>query len=135
MATNVLFIDDDKTVQQLAGAALSARGMVVLAAFSTKEADATLRTAKVDVIVLDILMDPEDGLSYCRRLREEGHRAPVILLSALADPPTVAAGIASGAAAYMIKPFDTEELYQRILEKVSPAASSPLGNAENQANG
>ena len=122
---NVLFIDDDKVIQQIAGAALSSRGMGVFAVFNSTQADAVLSKEKVDVIVCDVLMDFEDGLSYCKRLRDEGNRIPVILLSALADPVTVMIGMASGAAAYMIKPFDTEELYQRILQTAGSKAPSP----------
>ena len=130
-AINVLFIDDDKVIQQIAGAALSSRGVGVFAVFNSTQADAVLSREKVDVIVCDVLMDFEDGLSYCKRLRDQGNRIPVILLSALADPVTVMIGMASGAAAYMIKPYDTDQLYARILavagsERPAPPARTPI---------
>jgi two-component system OmpR family response regulator len=117
---HVLLIEDEKQLQQYASEALSKRGVKVSSAMNTAEADRILGREKVDVIICDILMPAENGLSYVRRLRADGTQTPVIFLSALADEDVIKVGIDSGAADYMIKPFDSEQLYQRILQFVHP---------------
>jgi two-component system, OmpR family, phosphate regulon response regulator OmpR len=114
----VLFIDDEPMLQQFAQAALSVRGISVHTATNTVEADRILEKEIIDVIVCDILMPEENGLTYLHRLRQRGRHIPVILLSALGEADVVKQGIDSGAADFMIKPFETEELYQRILTLV-----------------
>src|SRR5262245_10912908 len=111
----VLFIEDEKQFQQYATQVLAQRGIKVFAAMDTREADKVLQREKVDVIICDILMPLENGLTYIRRLRENGRKEPVIFLSALAEADVIRLGIESGAAEYMIKPFRTDELYKRIL--------------------
>src|SRR5438105_1354735 len=111
-AINALFVDDDETTQMIALSVLSARGVNVLAAFNTTQADAILHRQKVDVIVLDVILPNEDGLAYSERLRKEGNKVPVLFLSALGDPQTVSRGIRAGAAAYLVKPIDLQELHQ-----------------------
>src|SRR5262245_17221728 len=98
----VLLIEDEILLQQFAAAALKARGVRVFSASNTTEADEVLKHEKIDVIVCDILMPMEDGLSYLLRLRESGQRIPVILLSALSEPAVVQRGMQSGAADYMM---------------------------------
>ena len=121
---NVLVVDDDKLIQQIAGAALASRGVGVFTVYTSIQADLILQRERVDVIICDVLMDEEDGLSYCKRLQDAGCRVPVILLSCLSDPVTIMIGKSSGAAAYMIKPFDTEELYQRVLQTAGSRTTS-----------
>jgi two-component system phosphate regulon response regulator OmpR len=120
---NVLFVDDEKIIQQFALPRLSLLGMKVQGAMNTAEADAILSRDKMDIIILDVLMAGEDGLSYCRRIREEGNRVPVILLSSFNNLDAVSLGMAAGAEAYMCKPFDIEELYQRILQLLHASTS------------
>jgi len=118
---HVLLIEDEKQMQQYASQALAKRGVKVSSAQNTAEADRILSSSeKVDVIICDILMPAENGLSYVRRLRADGTQTPVIFLSALADEDVIRVGIDSGAADYLIKPFDTEQLYQRILQFARP---------------
>lgn len=117
---HILLIEDEKQLQQYASALLSKRGVQVSSALNTTEADRILQKEKIDVIVCDILMPAENGLSYVRRLRADGKQTPVIFLSALADAEVIKLGIDSGAADYMVKPFDSEQLYQRILQFVVP---------------
>ena len=115
----VLFVEDEHYLQQFTTVALSQRGMKVFSAMDTLEADQVLAKEKVDVIVCDILMPAENGLSYVRRLRQKGHSVPVLFLSALAESDVKRIGIESGAADYMTKPFLTEDLYQRIVNLAS----------------
>jgi DNA-binding response OmpR family regulator len=116
----VLFIEDEKPFQQYATQVLAQRGIKVFPAKDTGEADRVLQSENVDVIICDILMPLENGLTYIRRLRENGRKEPVIFLSALAEADVIRLGFESGAAEYMIKPFRTDELYQRILALAGP---------------
>src|SRR5882724_12000204 len=111
---NALFVDDDAAVHTIAGCLLPRTGITVHSAFNTIEADAILHRQKVDVIILDVLMPKEDGIAYSERLSHEGNKVPVIFLSALGDPENVGRGIKSGAAEYMVKPIDLQDLGQRL---------------------
>jgi DNA-binding response OmpR family regulator len=111
----------------IAGSVLGSRGINVLSAINTVQADAILHREKVDVIICDVMMPKEDGLAYSERLRREGSKIPLMLLSALSDKDTVSRGIRSGAAAYLIKPFDLQELHRRLLtltKNLRPVAPS-----------
>jgi DNA-binding response OmpR family regulator len=113
---NVLVLDDDIMVQKLADMALADRGMKIHGASNTTEADSILRREKIDVIVCDVMMSPENGLDYCNRLRRRSIQTPVILISAQASPVAMNDAMSAGASAYLIKPFGIEQIYQRVLE-------------------
>ena len=112
---NALFVDDDETTQMIALSVLSRQGVNVLSAVNTTQADMILHREKVDVIVLDVMMPKEDGLAYSERLHREGNKVPLLFLSALSNPETVSRGIRSGAAAYLVKPIDLQDLHQKLL--------------------
>lgn len=132
-AINALFVDDDQTIKLLAQSVLPSRGVNVLAALNTVEADSLLRRNSVDVIIVDVLMPNEDGLAYCQRLRREGVTVPVMFLSALSDSQTVSKGIASGASAYLVKPCDFYELQKRIEKLVRPPEAEKARDKEPEA--
>ncbi len=114
----VLFIDDDDSLQLLAAAMLDGRIFRVLTAKSTKEADRLLSQNRVDLIVCDVMMPEEDGLTFCSRLQQRGNKIPLMILSAVGDPKSVQQGIALGADQYLVKPFDIHELQRRMLAMV-----------------
>jgi DNA-binding response OmpR family regulator len=122
---NVLMVDDDILVQKFANMALTDRGMQVYGACDTAEADVILDREKIDVIVCDVLMNPETGIEYCNRLRNRLVRTPVILISAQVSPVAMQSAAKSGAA-YMIKPFGIEQIYQRILEVLAARSRTPV---------
>jgi DNA-binding response OmpR family regulator len=124
-AIRALIIDDDKAVRTVTSCAMPSRGVKVLAAADTSEADEILRHEHVDVIVCDVLMDKEDGLSFCKRLRDEGNNTPLMFLSALGDPVTVSIGMNSGAAAFVVKPFEIGDLCEQITKLVSSPTNVP----------
>ncbi|MEO1748589.1 MAG: response regulator [Pseudomonadota bacterium] len=82
-----------------------------------------------DVIVLDLMMPGEDGLTICRRLRVDGEQIPIIMLTAKGDPIDKIIGLESGADDYLAKPFEPRELVARInavrrrTKNVSPVIS------------
>jgi DNA-binding response OmpR family regulator len=120
MSIHVLLIEDEESFQRYAREALTQRGLRVSTASDTFQADKILAENHVDVIVCDVFMPWEDGITYVTRLRDNGENTPVIFLSALADVDVKRLGVQQGAAAYMTKPFQTEDLYQRILSLVDP---------------
>jgi len=69
-------------------------------------------------------MGPENGLEYCNRLHKRTKRTPVILMSGQVSPAAMKAGLAAGAEAYLIKPFEIEQIYQRILEVLADFSAS-----------
>ncbi|HEX2525056.1 MAG TPA: response regulator [Geminicoccus sp.] len=116
MDTNpiVLVVDDDQEIRDLVAAFLSRHGLAVRTAEDARTMDALLAVEPVDLIVLDVMMPGEDGLTACRRLRAERPSLPIILLTALADPMDRVVGLEIGADDYLAKPFEPRELLARI---------------------
>jgi DNA-binding response OmpR family regulator len=71
------------------------------------------------------MMPDEDGIHYCNRLKKSGNSIPFVFLSAVGTPDSVQSGIASGASAYFIKPFDARELQQKILALAGTSLTLP----------
>ncbi len=108
---SVVVVDDDEAILETLSSYLSKRGCKVWTARSGAELDDLLRRAVVDVVVLDLMMPGEDGLSICRRLADSHH---VIMLSAMGDVSDRVIGLEMGASDYLAKPFDPRELLARI---------------------
>jgi two-component system, OmpR family, response regulator len=110
---HVLVIDDDRDIRKSLVEYLRRHGFRTSAASDGKEMDRILAGARVDLIVLDIMMPGEDGLSICRRLQEDS-RIPLIFLTALTDSGDRIVGLELGADDYVTKPFDPRELIARV---------------------
>ncbi len=112
-AAHILVVDDHPDIRQSLAAYLTRQGMAVTTAADAGEAGALLARHRFDLIVLDVMMPGEDGLSLCRRI--VGTIAtPVILLTAMHTSADKVAGLESGADDYIVKPFDPPELVARI---------------------
>lgn len=109
----VLIVDDDAEIRSLTEGVLSRSGMSATTAKSAAEAEAALDTFSADLIVLDLMMEGEDGLSFCRRLRTKSD-IPIIMLTALAEDVDRIVGLEVGADDYLPKPFNPRELVARI---------------------
>ncbi len=111
----VLLVDDDESLRHLVADFLEKHGMDVLPAADGLAADAILAQRTVDVVVLDVMMPGEDGLSICRRLssREAG-RPAIIILSAAGEDTDRIVGLELGADDYLPKPANPRELLARI---------------------
>jgi two-component system OmpR family response regulator len=110
---SVLLVDDDHRIRTMLGQFLVERGLTVFEASDGKRMFAVLKTSRVDVIVLDVMMPGEDGFSLCRRLRTDC-TVPVILLTAINAAVDRVAGLELGADDYVTKPFDPRELLARV---------------------
>ncbi len=89
-------------------------GFRITAAASAAEAREKMRSMAFDLVVLDIMMPGEDGLSLTQSLRSDGNSVPVLMLSALAEPTDRIAGLETGSDDYLAKPFEPRELLLRI---------------------
>jgi two-component system phosphate regulon response regulator OmpR len=111
---HILVVDDDRRIRQLLQSYLLENGFRVTVAASSAEARNQMRGVVFDAAVLDIMMPGESGLELTRALRSDGHRIPVLMLSALADPNDRIAGLETGSDDYLAKPFEPRELLLRI---------------------
>ena len=113
---SLLVVDDDQDIRDLMADYLRQHGFLVRVADGGKAMFESLEQEKPDLIVLDIMMPGEDGLSLCRRLRAaEGlSSVPVIFLTALGDTADRVVGLELGADDYVVKPFQPRELVARI---------------------
>lgn len=109
----ILVIDDDDQILGLVAGVLERAGMVPIAAASIAQAEEQLEHTRVDLIVLDLMLEDEDGLSFCRRLRAY-QKTPVIMLTALSSDIDRIVGLEVGADDYLAKPFNPRELVARI---------------------
>ncbi len=110
---HILIVDDDPKIRRGLAKFLSEQGVRVTAAADGREMDEKLAAAHIDVIVLDVMMPGENGLSLLRRLRADA-KVPVILLTAVAGETDRVIGLELGAEDYVCKPFSPRELLARI---------------------
>lgn len=121
----LLVVDDDEDIRELLSLALGIAGHDVLTASDGPDALDVLATEPIDLMVLDVSMPQMSGLEVARRVRATPPApSPVILmLSAMADPDDIAAGLAAGADSYATKPFSIPSL-TRTVEKLLQGRSS-----------
>jgi two-component system OmpR family response regulator len=110
---HILIVDDDRQIRASLGRFLAASGLRASAAEDGVSMFAAIEKGRFDLIVLDIMMPGEDGLSLCRRLRA-ANRIPVVLLTALSNETDRIVGLELGADDYICKPFNPRELLARI---------------------
>ncbi|MET0270710.1 MAG: response regulator, partial [Sphingomonas sp.] len=108
----ILVVDDDADLRQLIADFLAMNGLAVETASGAVEMDAAMAAGRFDLIVLDLMMPGEDGLSILRRLRRPGGPG-VIMLSAMADDTDRIIGLEVGADDYVPKPCNPRELLAR----------------------
>ncbi|MEW5726425.1 MAG: response regulator [Pseudomonadota bacterium] len=110
---HILVVDDDTRLRELLRKYLSEHGYLVTTAADAAEARARLEALAVDLIVLDVMMPGEDGLSLTRGLRQ-ANPVPILLLTAMSEADDRIRGLESGADDYLTKPFEPRELLLRI---------------------
>ncbi len=113
-APHVLIVDDDTRIRELLGNYLQRNGFRVSTAANAADARRKMASLLFDVVVLDIMMPGESGLSLTESLRAEGGDVPILLLSALAETDDRIRGLAAGSDDYMAKPFEPQELLLRL---------------------
>ncbi|MEU9121189.1 two-component system response regulator CseB [Streptomyces sp. NPDC048506] len=111
--THVLFVEDDDVIREATQLALERDGFVVTAMPDGLAGLEAFRANRPDIALLDVMVPGLDGVSLCRRIRDES-TVPVIMLSARADSIDVVLGLEAGADDYVTKPFDGAVLVARI---------------------
>ena len=110
---SILLVDDDPEIRRLLSAFLSQEGYEVETASDGMDLDAVLGRMRPDLIVLDLMLPGEDGISICRRLSRDG-APPIIMLTAKNDEIDRILGLEMGADDYVAKPFAPRELLARV---------------------
>ncbi|MFF2775333.1 two-component system response regulator CseB [Streptomyces sp. NPDC058052] len=133
--THVLFVEDDDVIREATQLALERDGFRVTAMPDGLSGLDAFRAHRPDIALLDVMLPGMDGVSLCRRIRDES-TVPVIMLSARADSIDVVLGLEAGADDYVTKPFDGSVLMARIravLRRFGHAAGNGTGEAEERA--
>ena len=123
-SSHILVVDDHNDIRNLLSRYLVKNGLRVSTADDAAAARRILGQAGIDLVVLDIMMPGEDGLSLCRYLRESTE-LPVILLTAMAEDTDRVVGLEIGADDYVTKPFNPRELLARIKAVLRRTNSLP----------
>ncbi|TBF83891.1 response regulator transcription factor [Rhizobium leguminosarum] len=131
MARTILVVDDDPEIGRLVAALLSREGFDVRTAENGMELDDVLRKVRPDLIILDLMLPGEDGLSICRRMRSEG-AFPILMLTAKNDEMDRVVGLEVGADDYVSKPFGPRELLARVRALLRRTQSQPFHAASRR---
>jgi two-component system, OmpR family, response regulator MprA len=130
----ILVVDDERAVRDSLRRALELEGYdVELAADGEEALERLASDGEPDAVILDILMPKMDGLEVCRRMRREGLRLPVLMLTARDEVENRVAGLDAGADDYVTKPFALEELLARmraLLRRTSSGSGEVLRFAD-----
>ncbi|MGM0906437.1 MAG: two-component system response regulator OmpR [Pseudomonadota bacterium] len=110
----ILVVDDDARLRSLLERYLTEQNFQVRVAQDSEQMDRLLTRENFNLLVLDLMLPGEDGLSICKRLRSEGSNLPVIMLTAKGDEVDRIIGLELGADDYLAKPFNPRELLARI---------------------
>ena len=113
-ADKILVVDDDGRLRGLLQRFLEEQGYYVKAVADAEQMDRVLSRELFSLMVLDLMLPGEDGLSICRRLREQENDLPIIMLTAKGDDNERIEGLEAGADDYLPKPFNPQELDARI---------------------
>ena len=124
-APHILIVDDNREIRDALAKYLQKNGMRTTVAADAVAMDAALKVGAFDLIVLDVMMPGEDGLSVCRRLRAAG-TIPILMLTALGDDTDRIVGLEVGADDYLPKPFNPRELLARIKAILRRAGRAEL---------
>jgi len=121
---HILIVDDDVEICALVSQFLEPHGFRVTAVSDGPSMRAALAAGPADLVILDLMLPGEDGLTLCRELRATG-RTPIIFLTALNSEADRVVGLEMGADDYLSKPFSTRELLARVRAVLRRAAPLP----------
>jgi two-component system OmpR family response regulator len=122
---HILIVDDDAEIRSLLSKYLLKNGLRVTAVADGRAMGQALDAGRVDLIVLDLMLPGDDGLTLCRNLRAKASDIPVIMLTARGEETDRIVGLEMGADDYLAKPFSARELLARIKAILRRARSLP----------
>ncbi|MFP2908544.1 response regulator transcription factor [Pyxidicoccus sp. 3LFB2] len=121
----VLIVEDDAHLRIGLRDNLQDEGYAVAEAPSARDAEPLLREREFDLLILDVMMPGEDGYSFCRRLRSQGVKSMVLMLTARSLEDDILKGFEAGAQDYLTKPYRLRELLARVRALVRRAGTPP----------
>jgi two-component system, OmpR family, response regulator len=124
----ILIVEDDPEISRLVADFMRREGFEVACAVDGRAMDAVLARLRPDILILDLMLPGEDGLSICRRMRASD-TFPILMLTAKSDEIDRVVGLEMGADDYLVKPFGPRELLARvraILRRANGAAMKPV---------
>ncbi len=130
--THLLLVDDDEEIRELLGPYLSRDGFQVSAVPDGVAMDKVLADQNVDLLILDLMLVGEDGLSIAKRVKANRPSLPVLILSARGDTLDRILGLEIGADDYLPKPFEPRELLARIRALLRRFTQADTTQAEEQ---
>jgi two-component system OmpR family response regulator len=125
MTATILIVEDDPEIRHLVADLMRRHGFGVETAPDAAEMDAVLRRTPADLLVLDLMLPGEDGLSVCRRLRAAQPALPILMLTARSEEIDRVIGLEMGADDYLVKPFGPRELLARVRALLRRGAVQP----------
>jgi two-component system OmpR family response regulator len=131
---NLLLVDDDQEMLALLTRFFLKHSHIVSTAKNSGDMFAALNKQSIDLVILDVMLQKEDGFSVCRQLRTRS-QVPIIMLTAVADPIDRVVGLELGADDYLTKPFDQRELLARVkavLRRTAERATVPTRSETRQ---
>jgi two-component system OmpR family response regulator len=128
---HILIVDDHREIRDLVSRALTRDGFRVTAVADGRAMRKALLVSRIDLILLDLMLPGEDGLSLCRSLRAES-KVPIIMLTAKGDEVDRVVGLEMGADDYVSKPFGSRELIARIRAVLRRSDETPAAARSGQ---
>ncbi|MBC3411575.1 MULTISPECIES: two-component system response regulator OmpR [Pseudomonas] len=129
----ILIVDDDPGLSSLLDRFFTSKGFRVRTVPNVEQMDRLLAREVFNLVVLDLMLPGEDGLSACRRLRASNNQIPIIMLTAKGDELSRIKGLELGADDYLAKPFNPDELVARVkavLRRQAPSVPGAPGSEE-----
>lgn len=123
----ILVVDDDLRLRDLLRRYLAEQGFSIKVVNDAAQMDRAILREHFDLMVLDLMLPGEDGLSICRRLRGTGNQIPIVMLTAKGDDVDRIVGLEMGADDYLPKPFNPRELVARIHAVLRRQPQTPPG--------
>ena len=129
---NILVVEDDRETRELIAKYLRTNACNVTTATDGREMVRAMADRHVDILILDVMLPDEDGLSLCRKVRAES-QMPIIMLTARGDDVDRILGLEMGADDYLAKPYNPRELLARINAVLRPQAAAQNARATSGA--
>ncbi len=120
----ILLAEDEKSLSKALKAILTGNNYSVDCVFDGEEAVLYAMASEYDLVIMDIMMPKQDGISALKEIRTKGNKVPVIMLTARSETDDKVEGLDSGANDYLTKPFATKELLARIRALTRQSSSS-----------
>lgn len=127
MATHILVVDDETAIADLVEVYLKNEGFTIHKFYNASDALACVRTTRLNLAVLDVMLPDMDGFTLCQRIRED-HLFPIIMLTAKVEDMDKIMGLTLGADDYITKPFNPLEVIARVKSQLRRYTS--LGGAD-----